>query len=595
MILLYPSEEQAFDTNGQGALSDCISCQVTEERNGAYELQMEYPIDGIHYSEIAQRSILFAKPTPYEDPQPFRVYRITKPLNGRVTVYAQHLSYDLSGIPVSPFTVNSVTGAFSNFKTKAAVENPFTFWTDKTTQAAFSVETPASIRSLLGGSQGSILDVYGGEYEFDRWTVRLWNQRGQDSGVTIRYGKNLTDLQQDENISNVATGVYPYWKSAGEDATLVELPEKIVNAPGTYNFTRVVPLDLSAQFDEQPTVAQLRTRAQKYVEGNNIGIPTVSLTIAFQPLDQTEEYKNLALLERVNLCDTVTVEYPELGVSAKAKCIRTVYDVLKGRYARIELGDARANIADTILSQEEEIKKAPTTSYIKQAVNNATSLITGNKGGYVVLRDTNNDGEPDEILIMNTPDVATATKVWRWNNAGLGYSSNGYNGPYTTAITQNGAIVANFITAGELNGSIVKTGRIESHDGAVYFDLDASEITATEIIGDDVSAKMGVVEPGQAGAYQYGMMVSYQNRKFFAVQPLGFGAEMTIFDPSNVPSSQLNDPLKIRFYTLGYVSVSAGMRLSNELTIFSGTAQAIDVGAKLQNLESRIEALEAKA
>lgn len=482
MILLYPSEEQAFDSNGQGALSDCISCQVTEERNGAYELQMEYPIDGIHYSEIAQRSILFAKPTPYEDPQPFRVYRITKPLNGRVTVYAQHLSYDLSGIPVSPFAVNSVTGAFSNFKTKAAVENPFTFWTDKTTQAAFSVETPASIRSLLGGSQGSILDVYGGEYEFDRWTVRLWNQRGQDSGVTIRYGKNLTDLQQDENISNVATGVYPYWKSAGEDATLVELPEKIVNAPGTYNFTRVVPLDLSAQFDEQPTVAQLRTRAQKYVEDNNIGIPTVSLTVAFQPLDQTEEYKNLALLERVNLCDTVTVEYPELGVSAKAKCIRTVYDVLKGRYARIELGDARANIADTILSQEEEIKKAPTTSYIKQAVNNATSLITGNKGGYVVLRDTNNDGEPDEILIMNTPDVATATKVWRWNNAGLGYSSNGYNGPYTTAITQNGAIVANFITAGELNGSIVKTGRIESHDGAVYFDLDKDELAASKLV-----------------------------------------------------------------------------------------------------------------
>lgn len=132
-----------------------------------------------------------------------------------------------------------------------------------------------------------------------------------------------------------------------------------MNAPGTYNFTRVVPLDLSAQFDEQPTVAQLRARAQKYVEDNNIGIPTVSLTVAFQPLDQTEEYKNLALLERVNLCDTVTVEYPELGVSAKAKCIRTVYDVLKGRYARIELGDARANIADTILSQEEEIKKAP--------------------------------------------------------------------------------------------------------------------------------------------------------------------------------------------------------------------------------------------
>ena len=508
MILLYPSEEQAFDTNGQGALSDCISCQVTEERNGAYELQMEYPIDGIHYSEIAQRSILFAKPTPYEDPQPFRVYRITKPLNGRVTVYAQHLSYDLSGIPVSPFTVNSVTGAFSNFKTKAAVENPFTFWTDKTTQAAFSVETPASIRSLLGGSQGSILDVYGGEYEFDRWTVKLWNQRGQDSGVTIRYGKNLTDLQQDENISNVATGVYPYWKSAGEDATLVELPEKIVNAPGTYNFTRVVPLDLSAQFDEQPTVAQLRARAQKYVEDNNVGIPTVSLTVAFQPLDQTEEYKNFALLERVNLCDTVTVEYPELGVSAKAKCIRTVYDVLKGRYARIELGDARANIADTILSQEEEIKKAPTTSFVQQIINASTAAILGANGGSVRFLDTNGDGEPDTLYIADDPDPQKARKVWRFNYEGWGASENGYNGPCKVSATLEEGMYADFITAGTFNGNLIKTGRIESHDGAVYFDLDASEITATKIIGKGNEPGQLIIEDDTGAAF--GNVLTYK-------------------------------------------------------------------------------------
>lgn len=538
MILLYPSTEQDFDTNGLGALSDCISCQVTEERNGAYELQMEYPIDGIHYNEIAQRGILFAKPTPYEDPQPFRVYRITKPLNGRVTVYAQHLSYDLSGVPVSAFTANSVTGAFSNFKTKAAVENPFTFWTDKTTQAAFSVDAPSSIRSLLGGSQGSILDVYGGEYEFDRWTVRLWNQRGQDSGVTIRYGKNLTDLQQDENISNVATGVYPYWKSAGEDAILVELPEKIVNAPGTYNFTRVVPLDLSAQFDEQPTVGQLRARAQKYVEDNNIGIPTVSLTVSFHPLDQTEEYKDLALLERVNLCDTVTVEYPELGVSAKAKCVKTVYDVLKDRYISIELGDARTNIADTILSQEEEIKKAPTVSFVQQTINNATSLITGNKGGYVVLRDTNNDGEPDEILIMNTPDVATATKVWRWNNAGLGYSSKGYNGPYATAITQDGAIVANFITAGIFNGNLIKTGRIESKDGTVYFDLDEGKLVASEIIGKGDEPGQLIIEDNDGSAF--GEVLTYKKGNSILLQLFeAFNAITTLaFNGSEFPQIQ---------------------------------------------------------
>ena len=197
------------------------------------------------------------------------------------------------------------------------------------------------------------------------------------------------------------------------------------------------------------------------METNDIGVPTVSLSVSFQPLEQTEEYKDIALLERVNLCDTVTVEYPTLGVSATAKCVKTVYDALKNRYTSIELGEARTNIADTIAGQQQEIEQLPESSAFQEAVSSATGWITGNRGGYVVIRDSNGDRQPDEILIMDTPDIQTAQKVWRWNNGGLGYSSNGYNGPYTTAITQDGAIVASFITAGILNGSIIKTGRIQ--------------------------------------------------------------------------------------------------------------------------------------
>lgn len=267
---------------------------------------------------------------------------------------------------------------------------------------------------------------------------------------------------------------------------MVTLPEKTVDAPGTYDFEYYIPLDLSGEFEEQPTVSQLRERAEQYVEDNNIGIPTVSLSVAFQPLDQTEEYKDIALLERVNLCDTVTVEYPELGVSATAKCIKTVYDALKDRYTSIDLGDAKTNMADTIIQQQKEIEKVPTSSAMQQAILNATNLITGNKGGYVVLRDTTGDGEPDEILIMDTADIETAQKVWRWNNGGLGYSSTGYNGPYGTAITQDGAIVASFITAGALNANIIKTGRIVGQTNPnVYFDLDSGELVAGKIVSDD--------------------------------------------------------------------------------------------------------------
>lgn len=477
--VLYESTESTFETNGLGVLSDTISCQVIEERNGIFEITLEYPLTGIHYQEIKQRRIIFVKPNPYEDPQPFRIYRITKPLSGRITVYAQHISYDLSGVPVSPFSSGSVTGALSGLKTNAAVTNPFSFWTDKTSTGDFAVTAPTSTRTLLGGSDGSILDVFGGEYKFDRWTVRLYNNRGKNSGVSIRYGKNLMDLQQDENISNVVTGIYPYWLSS--EGELTELPEKIVNAPGTYDFTRISAIDFSGDFEEAPTEEQLRDRANDYISSNNVGVPTVSITVEFQPLEQTEEYKDIALLERVNLCDTVNVEYSELGVSATAKCVKTTYDALKDKYISIELGDAKTNIADTIIQQQQEINEKPSVSFLEQAVINATNWITGNKGGYVIFQ-RNADGQPYEILIMDTPDINTATKVWRWNNGGLGYSSNGYEGPFATAITQDGAIVANFITTGTLQADLIKSGIIQSRDGRAYFNLDTGQISATQLI-----------------------------------------------------------------------------------------------------------------
>ena len=327
MILLYRQEETDFLSNGLGALSDAISCEVTEERNGAFELEMEYPITGIHYTEIKSRRIIMAKPDPYRNPQPFRIYRITKPISGRVKVYAQHISYDLSGVTVAPFTAGSAAGAFTEMEANATDNNIFSFETDVHTSGTMTVSAPSSARALLGGQQGSVLDVYGGEYEWDKLTIRLKSRRGQDSGVTIRYGKNLTNLEQDENISNVATGVYPFW--LGGEGELVTLPEKTVDAPGSYGFEHIVPLDLSGEFENPPTADMLRERAEQYVNANNIGVPSVSIKVAFQPLEQTEEYRDIALLEKVNLCDTVTVEYPALGVSATAKCVRTVYDVLK--------------------------------------------------------------------------------------------------------------------------------------------------------------------------------------------------------------------------------------------------------------------------
>lgn len=536
--VLYESTESTFETNGLGVLSDTISCQVVEERNGIFEITLEYPLTGIHYQEIKQRRIIFIKPNPYEDPQPFRIYRITKPLSGKITVYAQHISYDLSGVPVSPFSSGSVTGALSGLKTNAAVTNPFGFWTDKTSTGDFAVTAPTSTRTLLGGSDGSILDVFGGEYKFDRWTVRLYNNRGKNSGVSIRYGKNLMDLQQDENISNVVTGIYPYWLSS--EGELTELPEKIVNAPGTYDFTRISAIDFSGDFEEAPTEEQLRDRANDYISSNNVGVPTVSITVEFQPLEQTEEYKDIALLERVNLCDTVNVEYSELGVSATAKCVKTTYDALKDKYISIELGDAKTNIADTIIQQQQEINEKPSVSFLEQAVINATNWITGNKGGYVIFQ-RNADGQPYEILIMDTPDINTATKVWRWNNGGLGYSSNGYEGPFATAITQDGAIVANFITTGTLQANLIKSGIIQSRDGRAYFNLDTGQIAATQLIAQSSAIGQYSAYIGKASNGGLGFIITRNGDMFFHTNANDTGSSTTLYGGNSRVSFQVND------------------------------------------------------
>lgn len=456
MIRLYAAETQDFSSNGIGTLPDAISCMVTEERNGEYELEMQYPMTGQHYSDIKNRCIIFCQPNPYKQEQPFRIYRLTRPINGIITIYAQHISYDLSGIPVSPFSASNIGGALTGLTEKAVVSCPFTFLTDKSTTAEFSVPVPSSVRSLLGGQSGSLLDVYGGEWEFDRFSAKLWTARGTDNGVSIRYGKNMTDLNQEENIASVATGVYPFWRSSGDDATVITLSEKILSAPGTYDFVRIVPLDLSAEFDNQPTEEQLRNRANAYMANNHIGIPKVSITVSFQPLGQTEEYKDMAVLETVRLCDTIYVYFEALGISASAKVVKTVYDVLLGQYSSISIGEPVSTIADTIAAQSSEIVKKPTVAEVRNAAAIASKLITGNSGGYVLIH-SSTGGMPDEILILDTPDINTAVKVWRWNASGLGYSSTGYNGTFGLAMTIDGSIVADFIKTGELDSNIINT------------------------------------------------------------------------------------------------------------------------------------------
>ncbi len=485
--ILFAENETNFTTNGIGRMADAITCKVNEKRNGIFELTMTYPVDGSHFADVRHSRILYAPPADGKTEQPFRIDFISKPLNGIVEIKALHISSQLSHIPVSPFTAQSVTGALAGLSSYAAETCPFTFWTDKSTVAAFKVEVPSSIRSLLGGQRGSVLDVYGGEYEFDGYTVKLHNERGSDRGVTLRYGKNIIDIRQEENIANTYTGVMPYW--SGMDASnaevLVMLQEKVLHAQNAQNFPyqRTIPLDLSNEFENAPTEAQLRTRAQAYMAANDIGKPAVNVKVSFVALWQTEEYKDIANLERVNLCDTVTVEFPALGISVKAQVVETTYDVLAERYESIELGNERTTLAGSIAAGvgdavDQATGKLPTKTFLQQSVERATDLITGGLGGYVLIKQDAN-GKPEEILIMDSDDVNTAVNVIRMNRNGIGFSSNGYAGPFQSAWTIDGHFVADFIDTGTLQANLIKAGRLQDAANVNYWDMVSGEFKLT--------------------------------------------------------------------------------------------------------------------
>lgn len=449
--ILFPDTAEQFSTQGLGALSDAISCTVHEVLNGEYELEMEYPMDGIHYSEMTARCIIYAIPSPYRSPQPFRIYRQSRPLDGIVTFYARHISYDLSGVPVTPFSSSGVVDTLASIEQSWAIPCSFHFWTDKTTSANFSISVPSATRSILGGTEGSVLDVYGGEYEWDGFTVRLWNHRGQDNGVTVSYGKNLTDISQDYNDSGVLTGIMPYW--LGQDGTLVQSNPAIIEAPGTYDFENIQPVDFSQDFEEQPTVEQLTERGQQYVNANDVGKPTVSTTVSFVQLEQMEQYKDLALLEKCDIGDSVTVRFPRLGVDSKARIVEIETDVLMERYNSVTLGNVQASMSSIVSDQQQEIQQKPSTSFVENAVNNATNWLTNGKGYMVARKDA--AGNTIDLLFMDTPDINTATDVLRIGQSGLGFSHTGVNGPYTNAWTIDGNLLADFITGGTLNAEQV--------------------------------------------------------------------------------------------------------------------------------------------
>jgi len=345
---IYERTETDFTSEGLGRLPDAVSCTVSEGRNDEYELELEYPVDGQNFGLIEVGRIIGATHDDAQDEQPFDIYRKSEPLDGVVTFYAHHISYRLNGITVMPYTAGTCAEALSEIQNYSAGQNPFTFTTDKVYSANFVNSVPRPCRAMLGGEENSILDVYGkGEYEFDKWNVTLHTNRGTARSTSIQYGKNLIAMNNEFDDSDSYTAVAPYWagqvsnEGAEPSQVIVTLPEYYISSGHYTTASReiVVPMDCSGDFQEPPTVADLRSMATDKLENSVAWVPQQTIDIDFVALWQTEEYANVAPLQRVLLCDTVNVVVPHLDLAYRAKVIKTVYNVLLDRYDEIQLGD----------------------------------------------------------------------------------------------------------------------------------------------------------------------------------------------------------------------------------------------------------------
>lgn len=467
---LYPSDETKFADNGVGKLADCQSCLVTEKRNGSFELKMEYPPDGIHAQYLEEGNIILAKPAEQAESQPFRIYKITTKLTDCLEVLARHISYQLNFITVSPFSASGCRAALAGLKGGATTDCPFEFWTDVESGAAFHLTVPASVRNALGGMDGSVLDTFGGEYEWDRYAVRFHWARGKDNGVRIVYGKNLIDFKMERNIENVITGVHPYWQDS-ESGEVMELPEKIVLQPTrSVPYQRVTPFNCTDYFTEKPTEEQMRSYASSYLKTTSLTEPDVDITIDFLQLWQTPGYEDIAQAERVSLCDTVWVYIARLGIEVSSKVTETEYDSLLEKYKSVTLSNSVVSSRNSSLSASLGSIRSEASSAYQAAVRAESSIsdvsaLAENQGYYNVLSaamvgfhyssGTDNDGNVVRYAYNAVP-LERSTLAWKSGKDGLFVSRDGGK-TWEYGWDQDYGAVATVFQTMELSDEILKT------------------------------------------------------------------------------------------------------------------------------------------
>lgn len=507
--------------NGLGTLTNIANAVVSEERQGAFTFSFtyyapndfddDYEIQKVLFENLKKRAVVKVKVNDFDGEKLFRIDESQFDAIGEfkeITAIAI-AQYDLAANSFVGVDKKSITPAtaLNEVLRAAVVPNKFTAWSDISITSNYKLDYK-TVAEAIAGTEGSIIDTWRTELEWDDFTIRLWKNRGTNRGVRIAYAKNLVGLVETET-GDVTTRIIPFARiddGVGGEIEL-RLSETVIDAENV-NETELplaLPVDFSSEMQDAgyTTEDKLRTLAQAWFEKTGNNIPKISLEVDFVQLAKTEEYKEFAVLEQVALFDTVEVWHERYNKKIETRVNKYTYDPIDELYLTLELGDAKYSLsASSEMSARENAQLADKIngnySFIEDAIKKATDLITGNSGGYVVLYPPS---RPAEIMIMDTEDVTTSKDVLRINKSGIGFSSSGIDGPYETAWTLDGDFNAKFITAGTLRA----------------IDIEGVTITGSTVQADLFSAQF-VPKDGDPSPLRYKLDLAGAGMIFQAIQ-----------------------------------------------------------------------------
>ena len=452
--ILYDKSETAFTSGGLGFLADCSRCIVTEELNGVFECEFDYPITGPLYPYLEEGSIVYATHDDSKDPQPFDIYSHSAPINGVVTFFARHISYRLDNIAVGGAMASAnIGGTMAILGSSSRMTNPFTFSTNIVSNEGINVDVPTIVRTLLGGEDNSVIAKYGGELKYDKFNVYLLSRRGVDTNVEIRYGKNLSDITDKVDTSDSYNAIVPYWAEEN-GSNLVMINDGYVYHDDGSGTVKAIVMDMKSYFSTKPTKAALKSKAQEILDASYAWNPSREIEVDFVALWQTKEYENYAPLERVNLGDTVKVFYPAIGVnSIQERVVKTVYNTLLNRYDEItlnQLPDTLGGVIQQTTTAEVNVKASDLISMVQAGIG----LVQGKSGGHIYT-ETDSNNKPIAYYFMDTADTSTAVNILKLDENGFSYSTTGINGTFSVLMTMSSGSVT-------INGDLTVTGTINN-------------------------------------------------------------------------------------------------------------------------------------